>query len=99
VSLQVEVKHQLVKVARPDTAVGVDLGIKTLAVYADSDGVLGEEPNPRHLDRAQKKLRCASRIVSRRQGPDRRTGQQASKRWEEGQPCSEQGASPGCEPP
>ncbi|MFE2499337.1 IS607 family element RNA-guided endonuclease TnpB [Streptomyces scopuliridis] len=82
VSLQVEEKHELVKVARPDAAVGIDLGVKTLAVYADSDGVLGEEPNPRHLDRAQKWLRRASRVVSRRQGPDRRTGQQASKRWE-----------------
>lgn len=82
VSLQAEEKHQLVKVARPEAAVGIDLGIKTLAVYADSDGALGVESNPRHLDRAQKQPRCASRIVSRRQGPDRRTGQQASKRWE-----------------
>ncbi|WP_326722607.1 MULTISPECIES: IS607 family element RNA-guided endonuclease TnpB [unclassified Streptomyces] len=82
VSLQTEEKHQLVKVARPEAAVGIDLGIRTLAAYADSDGVLSQEPNPRHLDRAQKQLRCASRIVSRRQGPDRRTGQQASKRWE-----------------
>ncbi|MFD0212239.1 IS607 family element RNA-guided endonuclease TnpB [Streptomyces hirsutus] len=82
VSFQVEEKHQLVKVARPDAAVGIDLGIKTLAVLADSDGVLGEEPNPRHLERAQKQLRRAGRVVSRRQGPDRRTGQQASKRWE-----------------
>ncbi|MHA5053029.1 IS607 family element RNA-guided endonuclease TnpB [Streptomyces sp. SD15] len=82
VSLQVEQRHELRKVARPDAAVGIDLGIKTLAVYADSDGVLGEEPNPRHLDRAQKQLRRTSRVVSRRQGPDRCTGQQASKRWE-----------------
>ncbi|MFF2407626.1 IS607 family element RNA-guided endonuclease TnpB [Streptomyces sp. NPDC058092] len=83
VSLQVEEKHQLVKVARPDAAVGIDLGIKTLAVLADSDGFLATEPNPRHLDRAQKQLRRASRVVSRRQGPDRRTGRQASKRWEQ----------------
>ncbi len=82
VSFQVEEKHELVKVARPNAAVGIDLGIKTLAVLADSDGVLREEPNPRHLDRAQKKLRRASRVVSRRRGPGRRTGQQASKRWE-----------------
>ncbi|WP_251072885.1 IS607 family element RNA-guided endonuclease TnpB [Streptomyces sp. ISL-43] len=82
VSLQVEEKRQLVRVTRPDAAVGIDLGIKALAVLADSDGVLGEEPNPRHLDRAQKQLRRASRAVSRRRGPDRRTGQQASKRWE-----------------
>ncbi|MCX4785859.1 IS607 family element RNA-guided endonuclease TnpB [Streptomyces sp. NBC_01221] len=82
VSLQVEEKHQPAKVARPDASVGIDLGIKTLAVLADSDGVLATEPNPRHLDRAQKQLRRASRVVSRRQGPDRRTGRQASKRWE-----------------
>lgn len=82
VSLQAEQKHQLGKVARPDTAVGIDLGIKTLAVLADSDGVLSEEPNPRHLDRAQKQLRRASRIASRRRGPDRHSGQKASKRWE-----------------
>ncbi|MFE2033288.1 IS607 family element RNA-guided endonuclease TnpB [Streptomyces scopuliridis] len=82
VSFQVEEKHELVKVARPDAAVGIDLGIKTLAVLADSYGVLSEEPNPRHLDRAQKQLRRASRTASRRRGPDRRTGRQASKRWE-----------------
>ncbi|WP_406468794.1 IS607 family element RNA-guided endonuclease TnpB [Streptomyces sp. NBC_01594] len=82
VALQVEQRHELVKVARPDAAVGIDLGIKTLAVLAGSDGVLGAEPNPRHLDRAQKQLRRASRVVSRRRGPDRRTGQQASRRWE-----------------
>ncbi|WP_406468386.1 IS607 family element RNA-guided endonuclease TnpB [Streptomyces sp. NBC_01594] len=82
VSLQVEEKHELVKVVRPDAAVGIDLGIKTLAVLADSDGVLGAEPNPRHLDRAQKQLRRAGRVVSRRHGPDRSTGQQASRRWE-----------------
>ncbi|MCX4908583.1 IS607 family element RNA-guided endonuclease TnpB [Streptomyces sp. NBC_00878] len=67
---------------RLDAAVGIDLGIKTLAVYADSDGTVDEEPNPRHLDTALKQLRRTSRTVSRRQGPDRRTGQKASKRWE-----------------
>lgn len=82
VAFQVEQRHELVRVARPDAVVGIDLGIKTLAVLADSDGVLGEEPNPRHLDRAQKQLRRASRVVSRRLGPDRRTGKQPSKRWE-----------------
>ncbi|MFE4958156.1 IS607 family element RNA-guided endonuclease TnpB [Streptomyces sp. NPDC056653] len=82
VSFQVEEKRPLVKVARPDTAVGIDLGIKTLAVLADSDGTVTEEPNPRHLERAQKQLRRASRVVSRRRGPDRRTGQKPSRRWE-----------------
>ncbi|WP_405810455.1 IS607 family element RNA-guided endonuclease TnpB [Streptomyces sp. NBC_01520] len=82
VSFQVEEQQPLVKVARPDAAVGIDLGIKTLAVLADSDGTVTAEPNPRHLDRAQKQLRRAGRAVSRRQGPDRRTGQKPSRRWE-----------------
>ncbi|MGW0632841.1 RNA-guided endonuclease TnpB family protein, partial [Streptomyces sp. NPDC002758] len=82
VSFQTEVERDLVKVARPDVAVGIDLGVKTLAVMADSTGEIREVANPRHLDTALKQLRRASRTVSRRQGPDRRTGQQASKRWE-----------------
>ncbi|MFF3873737.1 IS607 family element RNA-guided endonuclease TnpB [Streptomyces sp. NPDC001978] len=82
VSFQTEVKRDLVKVARPDIAVGIDLGVKTLAVMADSTGEIREVANPRHLDAALKQLRRASRTVSRRRSPDRRTGQQASKRWE-----------------
>ncbi|PZT78044.1 MULTISPECIES: IS607 family element RNA-guided endonuclease TnpB [unclassified Streptomyces] len=81
VSFQVEQRSELVRVARPDAAVGIDLGIKTLAALADSDGTVTEVTNPRHLDRAQKQLRRASRVVSRRRGPDRRTGQQPSRRW------------------
>lgn len=82
VSFQVEEEQPLVKVARPDTVVGIDLGIKTLVVLADSNGNVTEEPNPRHLDHAQRQLRRASRAVSRRQGPDRRTGRKPSRRWE-----------------
>jgi putative transposase len=40
-----------------------------------------EIPNPRHLSGALRKLRRLSRTVSRRQGPDRRTGQRPSGRW------------------
>ncbi|MGR6999913.1 IS607 family element RNA-guided endonuclease TnpB [Yinghuangia aomiensis] len=80
-SFQVEVKRDLGRVARPDTAVGIDLGVKTLAVIADSAGGVRQVANPRHLDTALKQLRRASRTASRRQGPDRRTGQQPSKRW------------------
>ncbi|WP_328903156.1 IS607 family element RNA-guided endonuclease TnpB [Streptomyces sp. NBC_00441] len=82
VSFQVEQQSELVRVARPDAAVGIDLGIKTLAVLANSDGTVTEVPNPRHLDQAQEQLRRASRVVSRRRGPDRRTGQKPSRRWE-----------------
>ncbi|MGW3667832.1 IS607 family element RNA-guided endonuclease TnpB [Streptomyces sp. NPDC005141] len=82
VSFHAEVKRDLVRVARPGVAVGIDLGIKTLAVMADSTGEIREVSNPRHLDAALKKLRRVSRTVSRRRGPDRRTGQQPSRRWE-----------------
>jgi putative transposase len=80
-SFQVEVKRDLVRVARPDVTAGIDLGVKTLAVMADSTGEIRTVANPRHYDRARKQLRRASRTVSRRQGPDRRTGQKPSKRW------------------
>ncbi|MFE9610382.1 IS607 family element RNA-guided endonuclease TnpB [Streptomyces sp. NPDC006012] len=82
VSLQTEVKRDLEHVARPDVAVGIDLGVKTLAVMADSTGEIRTVPNPGHYDRARQQLRRASRVVSRRQGPDQRTGQKPSKRWE-----------------
>ena len=63
--------------ADPDAVVGVDLGIKTLAVLSTGE----EIPNPRHLGRAMRKVRRLSRAMSRRQGPDRRTRQQPSNRW------------------
>ncbi|MGB6164288.1 MAG: IS607 family element RNA-guided endonuclease TnpB [Pseudonocardiaceae bacterium] len=57
--------------------VGVDLGIKSLAVLSTGQRV----PNPRHLDRALRALRRAQRTCSRRRGPDRRTPQVPSNRW------------------
>jgi putative transposase len=56
----------------------VDLGVKTLAVFSD-----GRSPvnNPKHYDTARRKLARLSRAVSRKQGPDRRTGGQPSNRW------------------
>jgi putative transposase len=81
VSFQVEVKRELERVARPRVAVGVDLGVKVLAVMADSLGEIRYIPNPAHYDTALKTLKRMSRRVSRRQGPDRRTGQKPSKRW------------------
>ncbi|KND31428.1 IS607 family element RNA-guided endonuclease TnpB [Streptomyces acidiscabies] len=82
VSFQAEVKRDLVRVTRPDVTVGIDLGVKTLAVMADSTGEIRTVANPRHLDSALKQLRRTSRVVCRRQGPDRRTGAKPSKRWE-----------------
>lgn len=61
----------------PDAVVGVDLGIKTLAVLSTGEGIA----NPRHMSGALRKLRRLSRAVSRKQGPDRRTGRKPSNRW------------------
>jgi putative transposase len=64
--------------SRPDgRVVGVDLGIKSLAVLSTSEVV----PNPRHLDCALRALRRAGRQASRRRGPDRRTRTVPSNRW------------------
>ncbi|KAF5990807.1 IS607 family element RNA-guided endonuclease TnpB [Streptomyces sp. WAC00263] len=82
VSFQTEVKRDLVRVAQPGVAVGIDLGVKHLAVMADSHGEIRYEPNPAHYDQALKLLRLLSRRVSRRRSPDRRTGQTPSNRWE-----------------
>ncbi|MGH3628784.1 MAG: RNA-guided endonuclease TnpB family protein, partial [Sciscionella sp.] len=57
--------------------VGVDLGIKHLAVLSTGEIV----SNPRHLDAAQQTLRRAQRACARRRGPDRRTRQEPSNRW------------------
>lgn len=61
----------------PGIAVGVDLGVKSLAVM--SDGAV--HTNPRHLDKRLTRLRRESRRVSRRCGPDRRRGYRGSGRW------------------
>ncbi|MCW2933002.1 MAG: hypothetical protein JWM19_3964 [Actinomycetia bacterium] len=63
--------------ARPGAVVGVDLGIKTLAVLSTGE----EIPNPRHLSGALRKTRRLARTASRRKGPDRRTRQEPSNRW------------------
>jgi putative transposase len=81
VSFQVEVKRDSGHVGRPDAVVGVDLGVKTLAVMADSSGEFWCVPNPQHYDIALNVLKRMSRRVCRRRGPDRRTGQKPSNRW------------------
>lgn len=74
----VEVQRRVPAPARTGTVVGVDLGIRTLAVLSNGVAV----SNPRHLNKALKTLRIASRRLSRRVGPDRRTGRRPSKRWD-----------------
>jgi putative transposase len=62
---------------RPGAVVGVDLGIKSLAVLSTGEVV----PNPRHLELAQRDLRRLQRQAARRRGPDRRTQAVPSARW------------------
>jgi putative transposase len=77
VSFTVEVDRAERTPARPDATVGVDVGIKHLAVLSTGELV----PNPRHLSCAQRRLHAMGRRLSRRTGPDRRTGQKPSNRW------------------
>ncbi|WP_100448501.1 IS607 family element RNA-guided endonuclease TnpB [Glycomyces xiaoerkulensis] len=81
VAFQIEVERAQTRPARPEATIGIDLGVKHLAVTADTDGAVDYVDNPSHIDQALKQLRRASRKVSRRRGPDRRTRQQASRRW------------------
>ena len=82
VSFTVEQQTPARSPERPDVVVGVDLGIKSLAILADPDGEPQTVPNPKHLDASLRKLGKLSRRVSRRVGPDRRTGRLPSKRWQ-----------------
>ncbi len=94
VSFTVEVERTERAPAQPGSVVGVDVGIRRLAVL--STGELVE--NPRHVTCAQQRLRRLGRALSRKTGPDRRTGQRASNRW---QACGDPAracARPGREP-
>jgi putative transposase len=80
-SFSVEVERADPAPTQPCTAVGVDLGIKSLAVLSTGEVVA----NPRHLELAQRELRRLQRQAARRTGPDRRTRQQSSTRWRSAQ--------------
>ncbi|MGI5239518.1 IS607 family element RNA-guided endonuclease TnpB [Dactylosporangium sp. CA-139066] len=77
VAFTVEIERQVTRPARPGSVVGMDVGITHLAVLSTGELV----PNPRHLDAARDRFRALGRAMSRKRGPDRRTGRQASKRW------------------
>jgi IS605 OrfB family transposase len=62
----------------PGSVVGVDVGITHLAVLSTGETV----DNPRHLLKAQARLRALGRALSRKCGPDRHAGRRPSKRWE-----------------
>jgi putative transposase len=77
VSLSVELPDPTPPERAGRRVVGVDLGVKSLAVLSTGETV----PNPRHLDRALAALRRAQRRCARRRGPDRRTRTEPSHRW------------------
>lgn len=81
VSFTVEQQTQAKRPKRPDAVVGVDLGIKSLAVLAEPGRALAPVPNSKHLEASLQKLGKLSRRLSRRVGPDRRTGRVPSNRW------------------
>lgn len=77
VSFSVEMDRAERGAACPGSVIGVDLGVKSLAVLSNGEVV----SNPRSLDRAQKRLRRLQRQSARRRGPDRRRASVPSKRW------------------
>ena len=77
VSFSVEIQRTATPPANPHAVVGVDLGVKSLAVLSTGEVV----PNPKHLELAQRVLRRLLRQASRRTGPDRRTRRSPSRRW------------------
>ncbi|MEO3922361.1 IS607 family element RNA-guided endonuclease TnpB [Micromonosporaceae bacterium B7E4] len=77
VAFCVEVERVEQVPARPDSVVGVDIGITHLAVLSTGELV----DNPRHLTATGRRMRQLGRALSRKTGPDRRTGQRPSNRW------------------
>jgi IS605 OrfB family transposase len=79
-SFTVDMDRPALTPTRPDTVLGVDLGIKTLAVLSTGEQI----PNPRHLNAALRKVRRLSRAVSRKVGPyaaATRSRRSPSRRW------------------
>jgi putative transposase len=77
VSFSVEITRVEAAPTRPGTAVGVDLGMKSLAVLSTGEVTA----NPKHLEIAQRELRRLQRQAARRHGPDWRTKTAPSGRW------------------
>ncbi len=74
VSFSVEITKTEPEPAVKGGTVGVDLGVKHLAVLSTGENIA----NPKHLDAAQRELRRLQRRAARQQGPDKRT---PSNRW------------------
>lgn len=78
----VELERQVTPTRAARKVVGVDVGISTLYTAATSNGWEAfTVQNPRNTLRSEALLRKAQRNLSRKQGPDRRTGHKASNRY------------------
>jgi putative transposase len=80
VSFTCEVERAARQPRQPAAVIGVDVGIRHLAVLSTGDLV----PNPRHLNAAQRRLRRLGRAIARACGPydpTTRSRVTASKRW------------------
>ncbi|WP_017975025.1 IS607 family element RNA-guided endonuclease TnpB [Actinopolyspora halophila] len=77
VSFSVEIERSEPASATCGGTVGVDLGVKHLAVLSTGEVIV----NPKHLEVAQRELLRLQRQAARRCGPDRRTERKASNRW------------------
>lgn len=84
-AISVEVRRTSTAHRRPTAVVGLDLGVRHIAVLSHPvDGVTDEHgmiANPKHLDAVEAKLRRLQRRSARRRGPNKLTGQVPSKRW------------------
>lgn len=75
VSFGCEVQRSEAVPAFPDVVVGVDVGVRHLAVVSTGEQV----PNPKHLSKWARRQARLQRQCSRRQGPAK--GRAPSKRW------------------
>ena len=85
VSFVVEVEPETSTPKHPGRVAGVDLGLTDFATIVYSDGTREKVANPRHLKKAQRKLRKAQQSLARKVGPDKRTKQNPSNNWKKQQ--------------
>ena len=83
VAFTVEVQRHVPEHARSGGVVGVDVGVRHLAVLSTGKVI----PNPRPLDQAQRRLRRLNRHLARRHGPRTQDGtrQTPSASWRQTQ--------------
>lgn len=82
VSFNVEMFRPAATPLLPDSVVGVDVGVKHLAVVVSESGEVVERfANPRPLSKAERRLNRYNRMLSRRRSPGKGGDLGASNRW------------------